>query len=91
MTIKDFFIKLVIKELLPECNIAVTSSEVVERVELSKTPVSVATQVSLNCDIIELTKNVRIHIYYQLKIDNDAISDIILQQDSFTILMQNTC
>jgi hypothetical protein len=89
MTIKDFFVKLVTKELSPECNIAVTSSEVVERVELSETPVSVATQVSLNCDIIELTKNVGIHIHYRLKIDNDAISDIVPQQDSFTILMQN--
>ena len=49
MTVKDFFVKLVTKELSFECNIAVTSSEVIERVELSETPVSVAIQASLNC------------------------------------------
>src|SRR5436190_2623402 len=62
MTIKDFFVKLIIGELSPECSIAVTSSEIIERVELSETPVSVVTQVSINCGIIELTTNVGINI-----------------------------
>ncbi|CAB4385506.1 unnamed protein product [Rhizophagus irregularis] len=48
MSIKDFFTKLVNKELSPECNIAVTSSEKIERVELSETPTSIAIQVSIN-------------------------------------------
>ena len=61
MTLNDFFVKLITKELSPECNIAVTTSEVVERAELSETPVSVATQVNLNCSIMELTA---VHIHY---------------------------
>ena len=31
MTIRDFFVKLVNKELSPECSIAVTVSEIIER------------------------------------------------------------
>jgi len=90
MTIKDFFLKLVTKELSPECNIYnVTVSEVIERVELSETPVSVATQVSLNCGIIELTTSVGVHIHYRLKSDTEMTPDLIPQRNSFTIMMQN--
>lgn len=89
MSIKDFFTKLVNKELSPECDIAVTGSEEIERVELSETPNAVATQASFNCDIIELTKSVGMHIHYRLKTD-DIISALIPQQDCFTIMMQNT-
>jgi hypothetical protein len=64
MSIKDFFIKLVNKELSSECNIAMTSFEEIERVKLSKTPTAIVTQVSLNCNIIELTRSVGIHIHY---------------------------
>ncbi|GBB97526.1 hypothetical protein RclHR1_00300005 [Rhizophagus clarus] len=47
MTIKEFFVKLVLtKELSPECGINIAASEVIERVELSETPVSTATQIS---------------------------------------------
>ncbi|PKY54748.1 hypothetical protein RhiirA4_473730, partial [Rhizophagus irregularis] len=70
MSIKDFFTKLVNKELSPECNIAVTSSEKIERVELSETPTSIAIQVSINCNIIELTRNIGIHLHYRLKSDD---------------------
>jgi hypothetical protein len=87
MTINDFFVKLITKELSPECNISVTSSEVIEHVELNETPVSVACQVSLNCNIIELTKCLGIHIHYRLKIVNDT--NLVPQQNGFTILMQN--
>ncbi len=87
ISIKDFFIKLVNKELSPDCNITITSSEEIERVELSETPAAVATQVSLNCDIIELTKNVGIHIHYRLKTDD--IIPVPIPQNGFTILMQN--
>ena len=90
MTIKDFFLKLVTKELSPECNIYnVTVSEVIERVELSETPVSVATQVSLNCGIIKLTTSIGVHIHYQLKSDTDTTPDFVPQRNSFTIIMQN--
>jgi hypothetical protein len=65
MTIKNFFDKLVTGKLSPECSIAVTSSEVLERVELNGTlPVVAVIQVSLNCSIIELTKSLGINIYY---------------------------
>jgi hypothetical protein len=37
MSLKDFFTKLINKELSPECNIDVVSSEEIERVEISKT------------------------------------------------------
>jgi hypothetical protein len=64
MSIKDFFKKLVNKEIFLESNITVTSSEEIECVELSKTPTAIATQASSDCDIIELTKSIRIHIHY---------------------------
>ncbi len=41
MIIEDFFIKLITKELSLECNIIVTSSKVIEYVEISKIPVAV--------------------------------------------------
>ena len=89
MTIEEFFFKLVNKELSPECGIAVTCSEVIERVEISKTPTAVANQVSTNCNIIELTTSIGIHIHYRLKA-SDTISPFIpSQQNGFTIIMQN--
>src|SRR5438034_8041818 len=36
-------------------------------VELGETPISIVTQVSLNCSIIELASNIGIHVHYQLK------------------------
>src|SRR5439155_1207267 len=40
MTVKDFFVKLITKEISPESDIAIEVSEVIERVELSETPAS---------------------------------------------------
>ena len=80
MTIRDFFVKLVNKELSPECSIAVTVSEIIERVELSVTPISIATQVSPNCNIMELTSNIGIHVHYQLKINDDTNPDVAPQR-----------
>ncbi len=77
MTIRDFFVKLVTKELSLKCGIAMTISEVIEHVKLSEIPVSVTTQVSLNCGIIELTLNIGVHIHYQLKSDNNTLSDLV--------------
>ncbi|RGB40509.1 hypothetical protein C1646_753232 [Rhizophagus diaphanus] len=58
ITIKEFFVKLVLtKELSPECGINIAASEVIEHVELSETPVSTATRVSPDCGIIELTSS----------------------------------
>ncbi|GBC06691.1 hypothetical protein RclHR1_00070058 [Rhizophagus clarus] len=88
MSIKDFFIKLVNKEISSECNIAMTNFEEIERVELSKISTAIVTQVSPNCNIIELTRSVgEIHIHYRLKTD-DIVSALVLH-NSFTIMMQN--
>ena len=85
MTIRDFFVKLITKELSPECSIAITISEIIERVELSETSLSIATQVSPECSIIELTSNIGIHVHYRLKNNNDTIPDLAPQLNSFTI------
>ncbi|PKB93803.1 hypothetical protein RhiirA5_507835 [Rhizophagus irregularis] len=87
MSVKDFFIKLVNKELSPECNIALANSEEIERVELSETPTAIATQVSPSCNIVEPTKSVGIHMHYRLKPDETISTTGPL--NSFTILMQN--
>ncbi|GBC32615.2 hypothetical protein GLOIN_2v1880501 [Rhizophagus irregularis DAOM 181602=DAOM 197198] len=87
MSLKDFFMKLVNKEISPECNIAVTSSEEIERIELSEALAASATQASLNCNIIELTKGVGIYIHYRLKTDITTATPA--SQNGFAILMQN--
>ncbi len=90
MTIKEFFVKLVLtKELSPECGINIAASEVIERVELSETPVSTATQVSPDCGIIELTSSRGVHIHYRLKNDTRIIPDLVPQRNSFMIMMQS--
>jgi len=89
MTIKNFFEKLITKELSPESNIDVTISEEIERVELSKTSVSAVTQVSINCGIIEITESMGVYIHYRLKSDTNIIPDLVPQRNSFAIMMQN--
>jgi hypothetical protein len=79
MSVKDIFIKLITKEISSECNVAVTSSDKIERVEISEMPATVATQVNLNCGIIELTTSVEIRVYYLLKSD-DTISITLVPQ-----------
>ncbi|RHZ79317.1 hypothetical protein Glove_149g97 [Diversispora epigaea] len=44
MTIVDFFIKLINNELSSENNISVSSSEIIEYVEISETPVAATIQ-----------------------------------------------
>src|SRR3954470_6082349 len=73
MTIKDFFVKLITGEISSEYSIAIISSKIIERVELSKIQVSAVIQVSVNCGIIKLTINVKINIHYQLKTDVNII------------------
>ncbi len=90
MMIKDFFIKLITKELSPECNIIISSSEVIERIEISETPIAVTIQVSPICNIIELTISIRICIQYRLKTDNNVIPNSITQKNGLIVLMQNT-
>ena len=89
ITVKDFFVKLITKEISPESGIAIEVSEVIERVELSETPVSTATQVSPDCGIIELTSSIGVHIHYRLKNDTSITPDMIPQRNSFMIMMQN--
>ncbi|RHZ82960.1 hypothetical protein Glove_102g7 [Diversispora epigaea] len=90
MTIADFFIKLINNELSSENNISVSSSEIIECVKISETPVAATTQVNPICNILELTTNIGRCIHYQLKID-DIIFNPTLQQNSLLILMQNAC
>ncbi len=89
MMIEDFFIKLITKELSSECNIIVISSKVIKRVEISETPVAIATQINLICNIMKLMTSIGICIQYQLKTDNNIISNSVIQQNGLMILMQN--
>ncbi|CAG8834796.1 12969_t:CDS:2, partial [Gigaspora margarita] len=90
MTIKDFFVKLITGKLLSECNIGTISSKAIEHVELSNTPTTSATQVSLNCNIMEVTTAIGIYVHYHLKTEDTINSNLASQQNSFAILIQNT-
>ncbi|CAG8632069.1 14068_t:CDS:2 [Gigaspora rosea] len=59
MTIKEFFVKLTTGELSPDCNIDIINPETIERVEISKAQDATANQVSINCNIIEVTTSIR--------------------------------
>ncbi|PKY60554.1 hypothetical protein RhiirA4_484384 [Rhizophagus irregularis] len=87
--IESFFEKLITKEISPECGITIEVSEVIERVELSETSASTATKVSPDCNIIELTSSMGVHIHYRLKNDTTATPDLIPQRNCFMIMMQN--
>jgi len=76
MTIKDFFEKLITRELTPESNIVIANSEIIDHVEISETPTAITTQVSLNCSIMELTISIGKNIHYRLKTD-DIIPNLI--------------
>ena len=74
MIVKDFFLKLITKEISSESGIAIKVSEVIEHVELSEALMLIATQVSSDCAIIKLTSSVGVHIHYQLKNDTNIYS-----------------
>ena len=76
MTIKDFFEKLITKELSPESNIVITNSEIIDHAEISETPTATTIQVSLNCSIMELKTSIGKNIHYRLKTD-DIIPDLV--------------
>ncbi|CAG8633361.1 11116_t:CDS:2 [Ambispora leptoticha] len=88
MTIQDFFIKLTTGELSSERNLDIIDPETIERIEISKTQDATATQVSPNCNIIEVTTNVGIYVHFRLKTDI-VKSNLEPQRNYFTILMQN--
>jgi len=89
MTIEDFFIKLITKELSPECNIIISSSKVIERIKISETPTAIIIQVSPICNIMKLTTSIEICIQYQLKTDNNIIPNLVTQKNGLIVLMQN--
>ncbi|CAG8476935.1 14975_t:CDS:2 [Gigaspora rosea] len=89
MTIKDFFVKLTTGELSPEYNIDIIDPETIDSAEISKTQDATTTQVSPNCNIIEVTTSVGIYVHYRLKTDKVVTSSLELQQNYFTIMMQN--
>ncbi|CAG8759803.1 13805_t:CDS:1 [Racocetra persica] len=90
MTIKEFFVKLTTGELSSDCNIDIINPETIERVEISKVQDVTATQVSINCNIIEVTTSVGIYMHYRLKTENPNFNSK-QQRNIFTILMQNAC
>ena len=76
MTIKDFFKKLITRELSPKSNIIIANSEIIDYIEISEAPIAIITQVSLNYSIMKLTISIGKNIYYRLKTD-DIIPNLI--------------
>jgi hypothetical protein len=60
---------LLIKKILPECNIAMISSKEIKCIKLKKTLTASAIQVNFNCNIIEFMKDIEIHIPIQSNLD----------------------
>ncbi|CAG8784333.1 35946_t:CDS:1, partial [Racocetra persica] len=56
ISIKEFFDKLVIDKISPECDISISSFEIIERIELSQILGRTAIQASPHCKIIESIK-----------------------------------
>ena len=77
MMIKDFFVKLINRELSPESSIVVTDSEIIKCVKISEIQTAVVIQVSLKCGIIKVMTNMEIHIHYQLKTNDDITSNLV--------------
>ncbi|CAG8663200.1 20708_t:CDS:1 [Racocetra persica] len=90
MTIKEFFDKLIIGEISPECDISVSFSERIDRTELSQTLDAGATtiQASPHCEIMESTKAFGLNIHYCLKTSNIIISHLAPCQNALEIFMQ---
>ncbi|CAG8695800.1 33349_t:CDS:2, partial [Racocetra persica] len=90
MMIKDFFVKLTTGEISPECNIDRISPEAIDHIEISNAPTTGATQISLDCNIIDVTSSLGIYIHYWLKTDDITNSNLTSQHNNvFSILMQN--
>ncbi|CAG8540203.1 25712_t:CDS:2 [Gigaspora rosea] len=68
MSIKEFFDKLIIGEISPDCDISVSPFKTIDHIELSQTLVAGATtiQASPHCQIIESTKAFGLNIHYCL-------------------------
>ncbi|CAG8790210.1 19682_t:CDS:2, partial [Racocetra persica] len=79
MTIKDFFDKLIIGEISPECNISIDPSETIDHIELSQMLDAGATtiQASLHCEIIESTKAFGLNTHYYLKTSDIVTSHLV--------------
>ncbi|CAG8807175.1 18938_t:CDS:1 [Gigaspora margarita] len=90
MSIKEFFNKLIIDEISPDCNISINSFKTIDYIELSQTIVSGATtiQASSHCQIIESTKVFGLNIYYHLNISDIITFHLVPCQNALKILMQ---
>ncbi|CAG8789148.1 34401_t:CDS:1, partial [Racocetra persica] len=53
MMIRDFFVKLTTGEISSECNSDIIRSETIDHIKISNTQATGATQISLDCNIIE--------------------------------------
>ncbi len=52
------------KKLSFKSNIIITNSEIIDYIEISEILTAITTQISLNCDIIELITSIRKNIHY---------------------------
>ncbi|CAG8731497.1 25982_t:CDS:1 [Racocetra persica] len=90
MTIKEFFDKLIMGKISPECNISVNLFEMIDHIELSQMLEAGTTtiQASSYCEIIESTKAFGLNIHYYLKTSNIITSHLVLCQNVLEILIQ---
>ncbi|CAG8481510.1 15475_t:CDS:2 [Gigaspora rosea] len=80
-------IRITKSQITEEFNVKINSSDIVEYVEISKSPNTIATKTNLNCNIIELINNFRINIHYYLK--SNQSSPPLLFQNGLSIIMKN--
>ncbi|CAG8605760.1 3788_t:CDS:1, partial [Racocetra persica] len=90
MSIREFFDKLIDREILPECDINIDPFEIIESIELSQSIGATAIQASFNCKIIEITKTFGVNIHYHLKFNNPTTSHSVSLPNALEILMRNS-
>ncbi|CAG8773665.1 38873_t:CDS:1, partial [Gigaspora margarita] len=75
-------------QITEEFNVKINFSNIVEYVEISKSPNTIVTKTNLNYNIIELINNFRINIHYYLK--SNQSSPLLSFQNGLSIIMKNT-
>ncbi|CAG8796028.1 16840_t:CDS:1, partial [Racocetra persica] len=90
ISIKEFFDKLIIEKILPECNINIDFFETIESIELSQSIDATTIQASFDCEIIKITKTFGINVYYHLKSNNPITSHSVSLPNALKILMRNS-
>ncbi|CAG8642760.1 37483_t:CDS:2 [Gigaspora margarita] len=85
MSIKEFFDKLIIDEISPDCDIFVSPFETIDCIELSQMLVAGTTtiQASSHCQIIKSTKAFGLNIHYRLNTKWSLIESANAQEKRF--------